>query len=95
MKKEMNRYDWIATGLCLYGVYLVVQAFLGLVGLVSQNVVASSHVPGAGGFFARTVQAGLVTLVVQSFIGSCLVLASTAFTNVLQRREQRLEQTGV
>ncbi len=86
----MNKYDWISVGMCLYGIHLVVTALLQLVSIVTTLFAMGSAFAGLSTF----AQMGLFPMLVQSFVGTCLVLLSPYFTAVLERRERRMLDSG-
>ena len=68
----MNRYDWIVVGMCLYGIYLVVQGLLSALGIAAVSSMNSVDVMGMTG--AR--ESGFLMAFMTSFVGSCLVFGS-------------------
>ena len=73
----MNRYDWIVVGMCLYGVYLIVQGMLGALGVAIAG--SGSHVNLLGIQMEtsnRLQTSGFLLAFATSFIGSCLVFGS-------------------
>jgi len=86
----MNKYDWISVGMCLYGIHLVATALLQLVSIVTTLVAMGSAFAGLSTF----AQMGLFPMLLQSFVGSCLVLLGPNFTAVLERREKRMRELG-
>ncbi len=68
----MNRYDWIVVGMCLYGIYLIVQGLLSAISIAATSALTSVEVLGMSG----TREAGFLMAFATSFIGSCLVFGS-------------------
>ncbi len=76
----MNKYDWIMVGMVIYGIYLIVQGILGLVGTVLLPTI-----DGLGATNIRT--SAIVLSLLTSFMGTCLVLLPLKFDlAVLERK---------
>ena len=83
----MNRYDCIVVGMCLYGIYLVVQGILAALGVAVGLPFAQMDRLGMSDF--RT--GGFLQAIATSFLGSCLVLASLKLGSALTKNARHGE----
>ena len=86
----MNRYDWILVGMCLYGVYLMINGVLGVVTVVVSpsfgeiGMIGGLDLNLAGLSGIKT--AGIIIAIAKSFLGSFLVWVSMRLGSAISKK---------